>query len=57
MSGLNARLSPAPFPIYNSLHGAPACRRTEALQGTSLLLRVVLVTPRPVTGVLEKKIL
>jgi hypothetical protein len=56
MSGLNARLSPAPFPIHNSLQGATACVRTEALQRTSPLLREVLVAPWPVARVLEKNV-
>jgi len=56
MSGLNARLSPAPLPIDNSLQGATACGRTEALQRTSPLLREVLVAAWPVARVLEKNV-
>jgi hypothetical protein len=56
MSGLNARLSPAPFPIDNSLQGATACVRTEALQRASPLLRKVLVAAWPVARLLEKNV-
>jgi len=56
MSGLNARLFPAAFPIYNSLQGATACVRTEALQGTSPLLREAFVTARPITRPREKNV-
>jgi hypothetical protein len=56
MSGLNARLFPAPFPIGNSLQGVTACVRTEALQRTSPRLREVLVAPWPVAGVPEKNV-
>jgi hypothetical protein len=56
MSGLNARLFPAPLALLHALHRAPAGVRTEALQGTSPLVREVLVAPWPVTGVLEKNV-
>jgi hypothetical protein len=56
MCGLNARLFPAPLSLYNSLQGAMAGLRTEALQGTSPLVRESLVTPRPVARVLEKNV-
>jgi hypothetical protein len=54
MSGLNARLSKAPLSLPDALQRAPALRRTEALQGTSPLVREALVAPRPVAGVIEK---
>jgi hypothetical protein len=56
MSGLNARLPPAPLALLDSLHGAPACMRTEALQGASPLVREVLVASWPVAGMLEKNV-
>jgi hypothetical protein len=56
MSGLNARLSPAPLAFLDSFHGAPAFLRTETLQGTSRLVREVLVAARPVAGVCEKNV-
>jgi hypothetical protein len=56
MSGLNARLFPAPFPIDNPLQGATAFLRTKALQRTSPLLREVLVAAWPVAGVREKNV-
>jgi hypothetical protein len=56
MSGLNARLFPAQFPIHNPPQGAPARVRTEALQGTSPLARESLVAPRSVARVLEKNV-
>jgi hypothetical protein len=56
MSGLNARLFPAPFPLVDSLQGAPARVRTKTLQGASALARKSLVAPWPVAGVLEKTV-
>jgi hypothetical protein len=53
---LNARLFPAPLPILNPFQRAPAGRRTKTLQGISPLWRESLVAPRPVAGVLEKKV-
>jgi hypothetical protein len=54
MSGLNARLSPTPLSLPYPLQRLPARVRTEALQGTSPLLRESLVAPRPVARMLEK---
>jgi len=54
ISGLNARLSPAPLPLLDALQSSPARGATEALQGTSPLVREALVAPRPVAGMREK---
>jgi hypothetical protein len=56
MSGLNARLFPAPFPLLNAFQRSPARRATEALQGTSPLVCESLVAARPVAGVREKNV-
>jgi hypothetical protein len=56
MSGLNARLFPAPLPLLDPFQRSPACARTETLQGTSPLLREALVAPRPIATTIEKKI-
>jgi hypothetical protein len=56
MSGLNARLFPAPFPLLNAFQSLPACRATEALQGTSPLPGESLVAARPVARMLEKNL-
>jgi hypothetical protein len=45
-----------PLALLDSIHGAPAFMRTEALQGTSPLAREGLVVPWPVAGVLEKNV-
>jgi len=57
MSGLNARLFPTPLPFPDSFQRAAARLRTETLQGTSPLVRELLVAPRPVAGMLEKNAL
>jgi len=57
MSGLNARLFPAPFAIHHSLQRPPTRRGTKALQGTSPLAYESLVAARAVAGVREKKAL
>jgi hypothetical protein len=57
MSGLNARLFPAPLPLLHPLQCSPALLRTEALQGTSPLMGESLVTARPIARVLEKNVL
>src|ERR1700728_2425015 len=57
MSGLNARLSPAPLPLLNALQRSSARCTTEALQGTSPLVREAFVATRPVARVLEKMFL
>jgi hypothetical protein len=54
MSGLNARLFPAPLP--NPLQRAPARLRTETLQRTAPPLRKSLVAARPVTAMIEKNV-
>jgi len=56
MSGLNARLFPAPFPLLNAFQRSPARRATKALQGTSPLGREVLVAARPVARWIEKNV-
>jgi hypothetical protein len=56
MSGLNARLFPAPFPLLNAFQRSPARHATEALQGTSPLVCEPLVAARPVAGMREKNI-
>jgi hypothetical protein len=57
MPGLNARLSPAAFPLRHPLQRSSARLRTEALQRTSPLMRESLVAPWPVAGVRKKKFL
>ena len=56
MSGLNARLFPAALPLGDSLQRPPARLRTKALQGTSPLVRELLIAPRPVAGMVEKNV-
>ena len=56
MSGLNARLFPTPLPLLDPLQRAPARVRTEALQGTSPLVRESLIAARPVARVREKNV-
>jgi hypothetical protein len=56
ISGLNARLFPAPFPLFNQLQRAPAGVRTETLQGTSPLPHEGLVASWPVARMIEKKV-
>jgi hypothetical protein len=56
ISGLNARLFPAPFPLPHPLQRLPARVRTEALQRTAPLLRESLVASRPAARVLEKNV-
>jgi len=56
MSGLNARLFPAPFPLLNAFQRSPTLMRTETLQGTSPLLCESLVAARPVARMLEKNV-
>jgi hypothetical protein len=56
ISRLNARLFPAPLPLLNPFQRATAGLRTKTLQRTSQLWRESLVAPRPVAGVLEKKV-
>jgi hypothetical protein len=56
MSGLKARLFPTPFPLLNAFHRSPARRATEALQGTSPLVRESLVAAWTVARVREKNI-
>jgi hypothetical protein len=57
ISGLNARLFPTPLPFPDSFQRASAHLRTETLQGTSPLVRELLVAPRSVADVLEKNVL
>jgi len=56
MSGLNARLSPAPLSLDDPLQRPLARLATEALQGTSPLARESLIAARPVARVLEKNV-
>jgi hypothetical protein len=56
MSGLNARLFPAPLSFSDPLERAPARRATKTLQGTSTAMGKSLVASRPVAGVLEKNV-
>jgi len=56
MSGLNARLFPAPLALLNAFQRPPARRATEALQRTSPLGHEVLVAAWPVAGVREKNV-
>jgi hypothetical protein len=53
MSGLNPRLFPAPLPLLNPFQRSPARLATEALQGTSTLLRESFVATRPVAAMVE----
>jgi hypothetical protein len=56
MSGLNARLFPAPFALLNAFQRSPARCATEALQGASPLLCKALIAPRPVARLGEKNV-
>jgi hypothetical protein len=56
ISVLKARLFPPPFPFADALQRAPADLRTETLQGTSPLLREVLVASRSVAATVEKNV-
>jgi hypothetical protein len=56
MSGLNARLFPAPLSLPNPLQRTPAHLRTETLQRTAPPLRKSLVAARPVTAMIEKNV-
>jgi hypothetical protein len=57
MSGLNARLFPAPLSFPDALHRAPAGLRAEALQGTSLCTHKSFVASGPIAAILEKNVL
>src|SRR5262249_62389192 len=48
--------APATFSLPDSLHGAPACTRTEALVGGTPLRHKALVAAWPVTIVVEKSL-
>jgi hypothetical protein len=54
ISGLNARLLPAPLALVDPLQGLPAGQRTEVLQGTTPLAQESFVATRPVAFMLEK---
>jgi hypothetical protein len=56
MSGLNARLFPAPLPLLDPLQRTPARGATKALQGTSPLRGESFVAPRPIAGAREKNV-
>jgi hypothetical protein len=56
MSGLNPHLFPALLPLLDPLQCPSAFLATKPLQRTSPLWRESLVAPRPVAGVLEKKV-
>jgi hypothetical protein len=57
MSGLKARLFPAPLSFPDALQRAPARARTEALQGTSRCSHESLVAAGTVAGMVEKNVL
>jgi hypothetical protein len=57
MSGLNARLFPAPLPFPDAFQRPPAGVRTEALQGASPLPHDPLIAARPIAPMIEKMIL
>jgi hypothetical protein len=57
MSGLNARLSPAPLSLGDPLQRSLARLATEALQGTSPLVRESLIAAWPVAAMVEKILL
>jgi hypothetical protein len=56
MSGLNARLFPAPLSFPHPLQRPPARRATETLQRTAPPLRKSLVAARPITAMIEKNV-